>query len=245
LKNRSSYSWTGLSLLTAGLFISITSYFVFQLTWLTGLGLCMLLLAVILVALGRAVPKLPPEACRLLLDAGNANITSLIEELGIITKAIFLPSSMTSDYPRAFLPLQHNCSLPSTMKVLPRRLFVRYGSNPDDIGLLIPTIGSTAIRLLEKMPGANSDELEAALTSLFTEILGISDRARVSCENSTIGIEIDKPRIEDDSRLHRCLGGKLATISASVAAEAWNKPICIKREDKKEGKYYIELEIGK
>jgi hypothetical protein len=245
LKGRNPYTWTGLGLLTAGLFISITGYFIFQLVWLTALGICLLILASILIALAKAVPRLPPEVCGLLLETGIGNIATLIEELGIKTKAIYLPSSLSSDYPRAFLPLHSNGSCPRITRTLPRRMLARYGAAPEEIGLLISTIGSTALSLLETKPGGTPAELESALTSLFTGRLGVADRTRVISYNGTIKVEIDRPRLENGtSWSHRCLGGPLATVVASVAAEAWNRPMTISREEQNNGKYCIELEVG-
>ena len=63
-------------------------------------------------------------------------------------------------------------------------------------------------------------------------------------QNNHIEIEINKPRMETTTDLsHQCLGGPLATIAASVAAESWNKPMRIAREEQRKGKYYIELEV--
>ena len=106
--NRNPYIWSGLGLLIASGLISLPAYFIFNLIWLTALGICMLILAFILIALGKAIPKLPPEVCDLLLETGIDNIATLIEELGIKTKAIYLPSSLASDRPRAFIPLHSN-----------------------------------------------------------------------------------------------------------------------------------------
>lgn len=246
MTDRNPYMWTGLGLLTTGLFTSVAAYFVFQLTWLTALGICMLILAAILIALGKAVPRLPPEVCGLLLETGIENLATLIEELGIKTRAIYLPSSLASDCPRAFLPLHSNGSRPRITSALPRRLFARYGSGPEDIGLLISTVGSTAATMLETKPGATASELESALTSLFTGRLGIADGTRVICNNGTIHVEIEKPRLETGtSWSHHCLGGPLATVVACVAAEAWNKPMIITQEEQKNGKYCIELEVEK
>ena len=204
----------------------------------------MLILAAILIALGKAVPKLPPEVCSLLLETGIDNIATLIEELGIKTKAIYLPSSLSSRYPRAFIPLNGNGSRPEITKALPRRLIARYGTNPEDVGLLISTIGSTAIGMLETKPGASQGELESALTSLFAGRLGIADSARVVCQNSHIKIEIQKPRLENSiAWSHQCLGNPMATVVASVAAEAWDKPVRVNLEEQKNGSYFIELEV--
>jgi hypothetical protein len=246
LKNINAYIWAGLSLLVAGAIVTLSAYYIFSFIWLTALGICMLILSFILVALGKAIPKLPPEVCSLLLETGVDNIATLIEELGIKSKAIYLPSSLTSKYPKAFIPLHSNGSHPEITKALPKRLIARYGSSPEDIGLLITTIGSTATGMLESKPGATSDELESALTSLLTGRLGVADSTGVTCNNNHIKVEINKPRLENGaSWSHQCLGGPLATIVASVAAEAWNKPMIISQEGQYNGKYRIELEVGK
>ena len=204
----------------------------------------MLIMSFILIALGKAVPKLPPEVCGLLLETGIDNIATLIEELGIKTRAIYLPSSLASDRPQAFIPLHSNGSRPEITKALPHRLIARYGASPEDIGLLISTIGSIATGMLESKPGANPADLEVALTSLFTGRLGVADGTRVICSNNHIKVEINKPRIENGaSWSHQCLGGPLASIAASIAAEAWDKPIIIKQEERLNGKYSVELEV--
>jgi hypothetical protein len=205
----------------------------------------MLILALIMIALGKAVPKLPPEVCSLLLETGVDNISSLIEELGIKSKAIYLPSSLASKYPRAFIPLHTNGKHPEITRALPKRLIARYGSSPDDIGLLISTIGSTATSMLDSKPGATSDELESTLTSLLSGRLGVADSTRVICNNNHIKVEILKPRLENgNSWSHQCLGGPLATIVASIAAEAWDKPMTINHEMQANGKCSIDLEVS-
>jgi hypothetical protein len=244
LVNKNPYTWTGLGLLIAGGLISVTAYIIFHLIWLTALGISMLILSLILLALGKAIPKLPPEVSSLLLETGIDNIATLIEELGIKTKAIYLPSSLASNRPRAFIPLHSDEACPEITKVLPQRLIARYGARPEDIGLLISTIGSTAAGMLESKPGATSAELETALTSLLTGKLGVADGTRVNYHENHIKIEINKPRLENGaSWSHHCLGGPLATVVASIAAEAWDKPITIKQEEQRAGKYYVELEV--
>ena len=205
-----------------------------------------LTLSFIFLALRKAVPKLPPEVCSLLLETGIDNIAALIEELGIKTRAIYLPSSLVRNGPRAFIPLHSNESRPEITKALPQRLIARYGASPEDIGLLFSTIGSTATGMLESKPGATATELESALTSLFTGRLGVAEGTKVNCHHNHISIEINKPRIKNGaSWSHHCLGGPLATVAASIAAEAWDKPITIKQEEQLNGKYYIELEISR
>lgn len=242
--NKNPYTWTGLGLLIAGVLIALPAYFVFHQIWLTALGICMLVLSFILLALGRTIPRLPPEVCGLLLETGIDNIAALLEELGIKTKAIYLPSSLAGNRPQALIPLRSNGVRPAITKALPQRLIARYGASPEDIGLLIATIGSTAAGMLESRPGATPAELESALTSLFSGRLGVADGTRVVCHDDRIKVEIKKPRLENGvSWSHHCLGGPLATIVASIAAEAWDKPIIIKQEERLHGNYCIELEV--
>jgi len=194
--------------------------------------------------LGRTIPKLPPEVCSLLLETGIDNMATIVEELGIRTKAVYLPSSLTGGQPQALIPLHSNPSLPPITKVLPHRLIARYGTSPDDIGLLLSTVGSTAVRMLESKPGPTPVEFESALTSLFTGILGVADRTRVVCNGKHIKVEIHNPRIENKATwCHQCLGGPLASVVASVAAEAWDRPVTIKQEERHRGRCSIELEV--
>lgn len=244
LLNKNPYTWAGLGLLIAGSLVSLSAYFILQLTWLTALGISMLILSFIFLALAKTIPKLSPEICSLLLETGINNVATIVEELGIRTKAIYLPSSLTSGRPQALIPLHSNPALPPITKALPQRLIVRYGAGPDDIGLLLSTIGSTAIGMLESRPGPTPAELESALTSLFTGILGVADRTRVTSHDNHIRVEIHNPRIENRATWsHHCLGEPLASIVASIAAEAWDRPVTIQHEEHSRRKYSVELEV--
>ena len=243
--NKNPYIWAGFGLLIAGSLIALSAYFIFHLVWLTALGICMLIISFILLALGRTIPKLPPEVCTLLLETGIDNMATIVEELGIRTKAVYLPSSLNGGRPQALIPLHANPSLPLITEPLPHRFITRYGTNPDDVGLLFSTVGSTAVGMLESKPGATQVEFESALTSLFTGILGVADRTTVVCDENHIKVEIHNPRIEDKATwCHQCLGGPLASVVASVAAEAWDRPVTIKQEKHLKGRYFVELEVA-
>ena len=244
LLNRNTYTWAGLSLLVAGCLVSPLAYFILNLTWLAALGFCMLIFSFILIALGRTIPRLPPEVCSLLLETGIDNVATIIEELGIKSKAIYLPSALTGGRPQALIPLHSNSSKPQITQAVPQRFITRYGVNPDDVGLLLSTIGSNAFSMLDTTPAPTSEELEASLTSLFNGKLGVADKTRVTCHNSHISVAIRNPRIENGNTWsHRCLGHPLASIVASIAAEAWNKPIAIEREENNKREYCVELEV--
>jgi len=238
------YTWAGLGLLVAGSLVFLAAYFVLLLTWLAALGISMLILSFILLALGRTIPKLPPEVSALFLETGINNIAALVEELGIKSKAIYLPSSLTSGGPQALIPLHFNPLLSPITKAFPQRLIVRYGASSDNIGLLVTTTGTTAVGMLESIPGPISAELESALTFLFRGILGVADGTRVITSENHIEVEIYNSHIENKTAwFYQCLGGPLASVVASVAAEAWNRPVTIKQEEHHRGRCSIELEV--
>ena len=244
LLNKNSYSRAGLGLLIAGSLISLTAYFILALTWLTALGISMIIMSFVFLAVGKTIPKLPPEVCSLILETGIDNITAIIEELGIRNKATYLPSSITGNRPQALIPLNSATPLPPIHRVLNQRLIVRYASGPDDFGLLLFTIGSIATSLLESRPGPNADEFESALNSLLTGILGMADGARVIVQEGQITVEIRNPRIENKSSWsNQCLGNPLASIVASIASEAWDRPVMIKQEKQLGNNYSILLEV--
>jgi len=244
LPKKNPYIWSALGLLVAGSLVSLLSYFILLLTWLTALGISMLILSFIFFALGRTIPRLTPEVSTLLFETGIDNIAAIVEELGIKSKAIYLPSSLTSGRSQALIPLHSNSSPPTITKALPQRLIVRYGASPDDVGLLVTTIGTTVVSMLESRPGPTPEELESALISLFRGILGVADGVGVIYHENHIGVEIYNPHIESKATwFHQCLGGPLASVVASVAAEAWNRPVTIYQEETRKGKCSIELEV--
>ena len=104
--------------------------------------------------------------------------------------------------------------------------------------------GTIAVGMLESKPGSTPTELEAALNSLFIGMLGVADRVRVTNSENQIKVEIYNPRMENKATWgQQCLGSPLPSMVASVAAEAWNKPVIIKQEERHKDKYSIELEV--
>jgi len=244
LSKRNQYTLTGLSLIVAGVLLFTSSYFIFQITWLTALGIAMLILAAILIALGRTIPRLSPEMSSLLLETGKNNVSSIVEELGVKSKAIYLPSSLTNGKPQALIPLHSNPAPPPITEPLLQRLIVRYGARPDDVGLLLTTTGTIATSMLEQKPVPTSANLESALTFLFTGVLDVADRIEISTNHKQTRVEIYNPRVESKATWEQqCLGSPLSSIVASVVAEAWDRPIIIKQEGCHREKYFIELEV--
>jgi hypothetical protein len=242
--DRNVYTWAGLSLLVAGVIIVLVSLLVSSsLVWMTALGIAAFIMAFILLALARTIPGMTPEVSMLLLETGIDNIATVVEELGIQSKPVYLPSSLTGGKPQALIPLHTNPSLPRITGALPRRFIVRYGSSPDDVGLLVTTAGTVAVSILESLPGPASTQLESALTSLFVGRLGAADRVRVIDAGPGLRVEVRNPRIQSTGAWsYRCLDSSLASIIAAVAAEAWSKPVTVTGEEQSGKTYTVEIE---
>lgn len=244
LLNRNLYTWSGLGLLVAGGLAFLGGYFLLQQVWLQTIGMAMIILGLICVVLGRTIPRISPEISRLLLQTGSENLTRMIEELGVRSGCVYLPSSLTQGKPQALIPLHTNPALPHITEPLPRRLIVRYGSRPDDVGLVVSTLGSAAISLLDSIPGNTPAEIESALTRLLSGTLGIAGGTRVVSHENHIEIEIRNPRFQDDGDwCQQCLGGPMSSVAATIVAEAWDKPVIIKHEERYPDKCRIELEV--
>ncbi len=242
--SRNSYIWTGLSLIIIGALLIPASLFLFTFTWLTALGIAVLILSFILLALGRTIPKLSPQASALLLETGIDNLATVFEELGVKSKAVYLPSSMTNGKLKVIVPLNSKNSTLKIAKALPQRLIVKYSDSTEDIGLMVTSVGNVAVRMLESKPGPSASGVESALTYLFMGVLGVAGRTEVAVREHHIRVEIHNPHIENrETWSSQSLGSPLASIAASVVAEAWNRPFVITQEERNWRKHSVELKV--
>lgn len=236
----------GLGLLLTGLCLTPVAHFLLDSTPLTALGICLVILGAVCLVLGGSRPKISPEVSAILLETGLENISILVEELGLRSKAIYLPSSVTHGQPQALIPLHSNPPLPLIGRTLPKRLIAKYGPNPEDIGLLITTPGSATTKMLELRSVSTSAEMETALSSILSGVLDMVDSVRVDMTGESVAIEVSNPQMKyNNLRLYECLGSPLASIVAALAAETLDKPIVIESEVHNEDKSMIKLGILK
>jgi len=240
-----SFTLLGVCLSLSGVALSTLAFIILQSTPMTALGISTIILGAVSLSLGRTQPKIPPEASRILLESGIENISSIVEELGLKSKAIYLPSSMASGKPQALIPLNSNLD---TLKLgnvaLPKRLIVKYGSNPEDMGLLVTTPGSAISGLVTPKSDATTSDLESAITLILVGTTGLADGTKVVRDNEKIRAEISKLRLEYKNMwIYESLGSPIASIVASVVAEVLDKPITVDNEQCSKGKCMIELSL--
>ncbi len=227
-----------------GVWLIPIAHYLLKSTPLTALGACVIILGAVCLVLGRTRPAISPEVSLLLLETSLENISAMIEELGLRSKAIYLPSTMTQGNPRALIPLHSNPSLPVIDKALPKRLIVKYGPKPEDMGLLITTPGSATTKMLEWVPGPSPTELEEGLGSIFVGMLDMAKGVRVAIADGRATIEVFNPRMEYmNIRSYDCLGSPIASVAAALVAEALGKPVAVESEEFGKGAISIRLGI--
>ena len=238
------YRILGLGLCLAGTIFAPISYFIINSVPLTAVGISTIVIGFVCIALANTRPYVSPEACQIILKTGMENTAALLEELGLTSRAVYLPSTMRDGHPQALIPLVEDRDIQRVKGKIPGRLIVRYGVNPDDMAIAVTTPGSINIDMLETKPGPTSGEIEAAATYILTGLLDIANSVTVNLSDTQVNVEVSGSRLHyEDIWYYRCLGSPIASIVAAISSEALEKPIRIKEEDYRKGKSRIILEV--
>lgn len=228
----------------AGALFAPLAYFTLASVPLAAVGMSAIIIGFTCLALANARPYISPEACQLMLKTGMENTASLLEELGLTGKAIYLPSTMRDGHPQALIPLTENGDIPRVRGAIPGRLIVRYGVNPDDMAIAVTTPGSINIDMLATKPGPTAEEIEAAATYILTGVLDIASSVKVTLVDAQVVVEVSAPRLPyEDIWYYRCLGSPIASIVATISSEALQKPVRIQEESYSQGKSRLILEV--
>jgi len=234
----------GLALCAVGAIFAPISYFILDSVPLTAVGISAIMIGFTCIALANTRPYISPEACQLILKTGMENTAALLEELGLRSKAIYLPSGMRDGHPQAIIPLVEDGDVQRVKGKIPGRLIVRYGVNPEDMAIAVTTPGSINIDMLETKPGPTSGEIEAAVTYILTGVLDIASSVRVNLTDAQVDVEVSGSKLHyEDIWYYRCLGSPIASIVAAISSEALQKPVRIKEESYSKGKSQIILEV--
>ena len=238
------YRLLGLVLCLAGAIFAPVSYFIVGSIPLTALGLSAIMIGFTCIALANARPYISPEACHLILKTGMENTAAILEELGLRSKAVYLPSFMRDGHPQAVIPLAEDADIRQIKQKLPGRLIVRYGANPDDMAIAVTTAGSINIDLLEAKPEPTAEAIASAVTYILTGVLDIADSVTVAMQDGLVDAEVKGSKLHyEDIWYYRCLGSPTASVVAAVSSEALGKPVRIKEESYDKGKSRIVVEV--
>jgi hypothetical protein len=238
------YRMLGLGLCFGGALFAPVAYFLLNSVPMAAVGLSTVIIGIICVALANTRPYISPEACELILKTGMENSAALLEELGLKSKAVYLPSVMRDGHPQALVPLTEDREIKLAREKIPGRLIVRYGANPEDMAIAVTTPGSINIDMLQNKPGPTAGEIETAAGYILTGVLDIASSVTVNIENFKISVEVKGARLHyEDVWYYRCLGSPIASIVAAISSEAFGKPVRIREESYTNGKNTILLEV--
>ena len=167
-----------------------------------------------------------------------------MEELGIDSSAFYLPSSVTGDEPMALLPIENKQHYPVIKRFASRRFIVSYGPDRDDVGVLLKTPGSRALRFLDSNPEPTPTDLEQALKAIIVGSLDIAGGVTVNSDGHQLLVVVEQTRLEHRNlALYRVIGSPLASIIASVVAEAFDAPVVVKEDVQQGGAAIVKLEV--
>jgi hypothetical protein len=241
---KNPYTLLGIGLLLFGIALSLVASFVLDSTPITALGISSFIIGAICIALAGTRPNISPEASAILLRTGIENTAAIIEELGLTSSAIYIPSSATKEGGNAVIPISSKGNILQIKDKIPKRLITKYGAGDDDIGIMVATPGSACLRMSKSKPGPTASEIESAITSILAGALDIADSARVNIAGSKAVVTITNPRLKHkDIKFYQCIGSPLASIAATLVCEATGKPLIIEAEEQGKGKTTIQMRI--
>jgi len=222
-RHNASHRRLGIAFLLFGLSLSTVSFLI-QATLFAGLGLSSFLIGLLLIYVPteRTVsPQLVSASCL----SSLVSLNSLLEELGVDSKAVYLPTKKETHQPCAFLPLVQNLDLSSVLlkRIDDSGLFIVNGQNPHQSGLALVPPGSSLVTLIEQESGIDFynvrlDELENALRTCLVEALEIAEDVRVMFMNESVRVEVG-PLISEE------LCGMQSKVAHSLCSQV-GCPLC-------------------
>lgn len=238
------YSRLGLVLVLAGAVSAPIFYFVVSSVPLAALGLSSIILGLVSAMLGSARPQVSPEAARMMLQTGVENIASLLEELGLEARAVYLPSGRAGEHPKALIPLRQNGAIPGMMERLPNRLIARYGQDPEDVCLVVTTPGAVSMEGVAVAQGADPGQIEHILTEILVGMMDLADSVKAHVTPDRVLVEVANPRLKNENIwFYRCLGSPLASIAATVSGQALGQAVRIAKEEDTRKGTRVEIEV--
>ena len=244
-KFQNRFALMGISLILIGGIFSFVSWQLLNNSPLIALSIGTIVLGVVSIGLSNTITKLSPETSLVFLEAGMDNITSIIEELGLKSKAIYMPSRMNNGLPKALIPLFSDNSHPLNLSNLENRFLVLLDRSTNNYGILVASPGSTAVKIL----GPNTLTAEIGLEeSLRAILIGNLDLANgVLCNQSQREVTIELSGVVLETTPHpadEIMGSPVTSICAATTAEVLNSPVTLVSEEKNGRNISIELLIS-
>lgn len=228
----------GISLLILGLGVTAIGYLILNSVPLFILGISIVIMGILAAWGEESTDKIINELMKVSWD----NVAALIESVGIINKAIYIPSTMVqgSSAYALITPTQ-----PRELVKVPTGLVIKYGPMPHEVGILIRTMGTKAVELCSQA-GAISNELESSLNNCIVNHLGLARRVISYIDGDRVSVVVNDPRLSDvyrDTVVRSVLGSPMASIVASVVAESLGRPVLYDTESMRGNELRIDMVV--
>ena len=131
MRVKNPYILLGTGLILGGIWLAPIAYILLESTPLSALGVSLIILGAICSVLGRTRPNVSPEVSSLILETGLENISVMVEELGLSSKAISGPHDILKPYfrrLRGILRVTHFINLNSSRLFLVQASLLDLGS---------------------------------------------------------------------------------------------------------------------
>jgi len=225
------YLLLGSGLVTAGFTFALFAWLMTNYVPFIALGLACMIIGIVSLALNHTLKKVPFDASLLLIESSFDTINAIVEELSVTSKAMYLPRSVTDGPLRTLIPIQNDAFDSTLPEHLEQRLIVQFGKNPEDIGILLAAPGAALLEI-DKIDNYLSTELATALSSIIVGTFDLATAVDVQRDGSFIQIMIKNSTLSrGDEFSHSILGSPMASITATITAQALNQPISIDREE--------------
>lgn len=236
---------TGVGLIFVGTIFSLISWQLLNNPPLIALSTGTIVLGVVSIGLGNTSTKLSPETSLVFLEAGMDNITSIIEELGLKSKAIYIPSDMNNGFPKALIPLFSDNSHPLNLPNIENRFLVLLDKSTNNYGIMVATPGSMAVKSFEPTTITDEISLEESLRSIIIGNLDLASRVLCVQSDGRITIELSGVIMETTPHpAYETLGSPVTSICAAIAAEVLHSPVILVSEEQDGKNISIELLIS-
>jgi hypothetical protein len=210
------YVYLGVVLALVGSLIALFSYVTINSVPIMAVGLSTLILGLASIGLANTRPKLSPEACTMFLKAGVKNTLAILEELGVKSRAIYLPRSMMKGHSEAiifldeesearnieerlssFFVVGYEFSLPTREKstqefteVLPKHIVSGHNLGLKDRVIAVTTLGNVSLDFLRETPKHNEGAIKSAIEHIVTRVLDIAGGVSVNIGNSSVKVKV-------------------------------------------------------
>lgn len=220
----------GLSLMIFGLIFAYGAYLILENTPLTALGVG---IAIVGVSWALTPPSpIPKEATINMMKSSCRNIEALLEAIGALSGAIYIPTEEAGII--TYIPLKNTGKITlNEIKEKHGKVLIRHGG---DAGMIIYPPKPERINPVLNNRNPSDDllgRLEAELARL-TDEWEIAESIRMTQSGDRVVIEISNPRINIDAeypRFKTVLGSLPSCLAAQYVAASTLQPVQIEREE--------------